>query len=96
MWNAIRDPDGSRHHLLYIGAPKSCSLEEGPSRVRGRFVGSLQGMTNAKRKPRPKDHGVVTRLGGAGHAGGVATGTSFDLHRVPADEKGETMSLLGQ
>lgn len=70
MWNAIRDPDGSRHHLLYIGAPKSCSLEEGPSRVRGRFVGSLQGMTNAKRKPRPKDRRVVTRLGRARWRGG--------------------------
>lgn len=76
--------------------PSPAPWRRGQAGLGGRFVGSLQGMTNAKRKPRPKDRRVVTRLGGAGHAGGVATGTSFDLHRVPADEKGETMSLLGQ
>lgn len=50
--------------------PSPAPWRRGQAGWGGRFVGSLQGMTNAKCKPRPKDHGVVTRLGGARWRGG--------------------------
>lgn len=60
----------SRHDLLYIGAPKSCFLEEGPSWAGGGSWTAWRGMTNVKCKPRPKDSCVVFRLGRARWRGG--------------------------
>lgn len=92
MWNdATRDPDGSvfkaqpsLHQCLRV-----LLLGEGAEPGRGRFVDSPDGMTNVKRKPRPKDSCVVIRLGRACWRGGDRH------HRVSANEKRQTVSIIG-
>lgn len=75
MWNAIRDPDGSGSSVFKARPslhrrPQVLLLGGRAKLGGGRFVDSLEGMTNVKCKPRPKDSCVVFRLGRARWRGG--------------------------